>query len=200
MAFTTLGDDLKIITKLEDEPNDVGGLTAAELKAKFDEAGGIIQKFINEVLLPELENGDGAGRLGAWLNGEESSVQKSIDYLASAAAKNGNIPTGGHAGQALVKQSDGVYDARWQELFTTVDFAAADWAEGEGGEYVMTVPRSVHKRTGDTLSCLVRHLLDGALVDNTWAVAGTRSKYDGDSGDVVLVSKDAYAGSVTLFG
>lgn len=39
--------DMDIIQKLDDEPNDVGGLTASELKAKFDEAGNTIKAWIN---------------------------------------------------------------------------------------------------------------------------------------------------------
>lgn len=49
-----IGGDLNIISALDDEPNDVGGLTSAELKAKFDEAGLIIQKYINEQLIPAI--------------------------------------------------------------------------------------------------------------------------------------------------
>lgn len=51
--------DLNIIQKLDDEPNDVGGLTAAELKAKFDEAGNILKDFINDSLIPQVV-GEGA--------------------------------------------------------------------------------------------------------------------------------------------
>ena len=43
MAFTQLTNDLNIISALDDEPNDVGGLTAAQLKAKFDEGPGVIK-------------------------------------------------------------------------------------------------------------------------------------------------------------
>lgn len=46
--------DLNIIQKLDDEPNDVGGLSAAELKAKFDEAGNIIKGYINDSLIPQV--------------------------------------------------------------------------------------------------------------------------------------------------
>ena len=49
-----LDGDLNIIQKLDDEPNDVGGLTSAELKAKFDESGNIIKKYINETLIPAI--------------------------------------------------------------------------------------------------------------------------------------------------
>lgn len=50
--------DLDIIQKLDDEPNDVGGLSAAELKAKFDEAGNTIKDFINESLIPQVVGAD----------------------------------------------------------------------------------------------------------------------------------------------
>ena len=54
LSITLLNGDLNIIQKLDDEPNDVGGLTSDELKAKFDESGLTIQKYINETLVPEL--------------------------------------------------------------------------------------------------------------------------------------------------
>lgn len=64
MALPTFNDDLAIISKLDDLPNDVGGLTATELKAKFDEAAGAIQTYINGTLLPYLESISAAGDLG----------------------------------------------------------------------------------------------------------------------------------------
>lgn len=54
----SLTKDLDIIQKLDDEPNDVGGLSAAELKAKFDEAGNTIKDFINESLIPQVVGAD----------------------------------------------------------------------------------------------------------------------------------------------
>lgn len=47
--------DLNIIQKLGDEPNTDNNLNAAELKEKFDEAANIIQRYINEVLIPYTE-------------------------------------------------------------------------------------------------------------------------------------------------
>lgn len=64
MALPILNDDLAVISKLDDLPNDVGGLTAAELKAKFDEAAGAIQTYINDTLLPYLESISAAGDIG----------------------------------------------------------------------------------------------------------------------------------------
>lgn len=53
-----LTKDLDIIQKLDDEPNDVGGLSAQELKAKFDEAGNTIKEFINDSLIPQVIGAD----------------------------------------------------------------------------------------------------------------------------------------------
>lgn len=58
LEIQMLDGDLNIIQKLDDEPNDVGGLTSAELKAKFDEGGNIIKKYINETLIPAVLTDD----------------------------------------------------------------------------------------------------------------------------------------------
>lgn len=54
MAFTQFTKDMEIIGKLSDTPNVDDGLTAAQLKAKFDEGGEAIKEYLNGVLLPEL--------------------------------------------------------------------------------------------------------------------------------------------------
>lgn len=53
-VITNFFKDMDIIAKLDDQPNEVGGLTAAELKAKFDEGGKAIQDYINNTLIPEV--------------------------------------------------------------------------------------------------------------------------------------------------
>ena len=86
MALTKLAADMAIIQKLEDEPNDTGGLSAAELKAKFDEGGEAVKEWINETLIPELEeNGvleitrtDGTSMKYLRLN-EDHVLESSID-------------------------------------------------------------------------------------------------------------------------
>ena len=54
MSIPTLNTDLSIIQKLDDYPNDIGGLSAAQLKAKFDEGVLALQTYINTVLIPAL--------------------------------------------------------------------------------------------------------------------------------------------------
>lgn len=85
MAFTKFNEDMEIIAKLSDEPNDADGLTAAELKARFDLAGKLLKQFLNEVLLTELGGAGGAGSIGVGpVNGtaQGETVQAALDSLA----------------------------------------------------------------------------------------------------------------------
>ena len=64
------------ISLLDDLPNAVGGLSAAELKARFDKAGGDIQTFLNETLIPAIEQmgvAEGTAR--------DEAIQAAIDAL-----------------------------------------------------------------------------------------------------------------------
>ena len=57
MAIPKMTDDLNIIQALSDLPNSEDGLSAQELKEKFDAAGLSIQKYINEKLIPSARPG-----------------------------------------------------------------------------------------------------------------------------------------------
>ena len=78
LEITMLDGDLNIIQALDDEPNDVGGLTSAELKAKFDEAGNTIKTYINETLIPEIltEEATEAARAAAEAQREANENQR----------------------------------------------------------------------------------------------------------------------------
>lgn len=88
MALPTLSNDLNIVSKLDDQPNDVGGLTAAQLKAKFDEASGLIKTYINDTLLPYLEGTLGAGGIGITT---VSGIQAATNVQDALAALEANI-------------------------------------------------------------------------------------------------------------
>lgn len=51
-----LTDDVEVIQKLGRRPNSDDGLTEAGFKAKFDEAGIAIKKFINEKVVPAIND------------------------------------------------------------------------------------------------------------------------------------------------
>jgi hypothetical protein len=55
MAFTQFTYDMDVIAKLSDSPNVDDGLTASQLKAKFDEGGKAVKDYINNVLLVEAQ-------------------------------------------------------------------------------------------------------------------------------------------------
>lgn len=80
--ITNFLKDMDIISALNDQPNDVGGLTAAELKAKFDEGGKAIQEYINHTLIPEI--------LG--LEATESQRQSNEAQRIAAEAERATIP------------------------------------------------------------------------------------------------------------
>lgn len=54
MAITLFNKDVENVSQLSDLPNSEQGLTAAQLKAVFDQAGVDIKYFINTSLIPEL--------------------------------------------------------------------------------------------------------------------------------------------------
>lgn len=54
MALSKFEKDMAIISALDDEPNDVGGLSAEQLKAKFDEGGQAIKEFLNNKHFADL--------------------------------------------------------------------------------------------------------------------------------------------------
>jgi len=55
MALTKLSSDLNNISHLDTEPNDIGGLSAEQLKAKFDEGPNAIKAYINDTLTKEID-------------------------------------------------------------------------------------------------------------------------------------------------
>lgn len=103
VLLTKLTDDLNIIALLDNEPNDVGGLSAEELKAKFDEGSLIIQKYINEVLIPELAGENGAANIGIAtvpaLTGAETvqaaleAIERQMAEMTQGSVADGSIIT-----------------------------------------------------------------------------------------------------------
>lgn len=91
--FTQLTDDLAIIAALATLPNQTDGLTASQLKAKFDEASGLIKTFLNSTLISELEAQGASSKLGAVVGGAGSNIQAFID--AVEAAGTGTLPPSG---------------------------------------------------------------------------------------------------------
>lgn len=90
MALTPLSDDLNIIAALHDEPNVDDGLTAAQLKAKFDESGNKIKTYINGTLkdfVEDLENGTGLA------DGSVTEPKLAANSVSTRTIIDGNVTT-----------------------------------------------------------------------------------------------------------
>jgi microcystin-dependent protein len=88
--FTQLTSSMAIVAALATLPNQTDGLTDAQLKAKFDEAAGLIKTYLNSTLISELEASGAAAKLGASVGGSSSNIQAFID--AVEAAGTGSLP------------------------------------------------------------------------------------------------------------
>ena len=97
MALTPFNEDIEIISKLSDLPNDTEGISPAELKERFDRAGKLLKEYINGVLLTELGGASAAANLGVGaVNGTDmgATIQAVLDALAAqiVEATLGTIP------------------------------------------------------------------------------------------------------------
>jgi len=110
MALTKFEENMDIIAALDDEPNDVGGLSAAELKAKFDEGGKALQDYINNTLLPALDNA-----------GVERTVllpllNAGFKYMRLNSDGALEVSTDGTAWQATASSGHLIYDKAGQQM------------------------------------------------------------------------------------
>lgn len=104
MSIPTLDTDLSIVQKLDDYPNDVGGLSAAELKAKFDAGSLAIQNYINNVLIPALAAANLAFTPTVGVNA--STIQAAIENVQAqlSSVSLGSIPNNTIGMEKLTKQ------------------------------------------------------------------------------------------------
>lgn len=84
MAIPKFEDDLRIISKLGDNPGTDNGYTTQEFREAFDKAPLLIQKFINEVLIPAAN---------ASSSPEEGLSMKGPINMNGQAIKGLNAPT-----------------------------------------------------------------------------------------------------------
>lgn len=173
-SFTNLTTDLDVIQKLDDLPNAVGGLSAADLKAKFDEAANAVKDYINTVLLAQLQaetSGQaGANRIGisgiVGLTGT-NNVQDALAaiYAAALAAQAGTILDGS------------ISTAKLADLAVTAAKLAADAVTGQkiaaGAVDNSKCDFSAGLTVGGNLTQQGKIILDSDCYGNTLPAAGT---------------------------
>lgn len=138
MALDRLEKNMGIISTLDDEPNDVGGLSAKELKEKFDEAGEAVKDYLNNTLLPSIEGQDGAASIGAkpFEGVDGTTVQEQIEQINEKIGDVvlGQIPDGSITPEKLAGGIRSYY--RY--------FKAEEWMVSSGGAK-LKIQASVHK-------------------------------------------------------
>lgn len=129
LEIQLLDGDLNIIQKLDDEPNDVGGLTSAELKAKFDESGNIIKKYINETLIPAVV-ADGAT--------EEHRAEAEAARVAAEQTRQSNEETR-QANEAKRQSAENARDV-WENYDASKAYVVGNKVAYGGSSYLCIKP------------------------------------------------------------
>lgn len=100
MSLPNFTEDMDIISKLTDEPNLDDGMTAAEFKEKFDEAGNKIKTWINSTLKNAIDDLI-AGRSLA--SGAVTSAKLAANAVTSAKIADGAVTEGKLAAGAVTQ-------------------------------------------------------------------------------------------------
>jgi hypothetical protein len=97
MSLPRFNEDVENISALGDRPNDSNGLTAAELKARFDKAVVDLKTWLNNTFIPALEANTAAGNIGIDdITGvEASNIQAALSVLKSQLEDVREAATGG---------------------------------------------------------------------------------------------------------
>lgn len=172
LTITLLEGDLNIIQALDDEPNDVGGLTAQELKAKFDEGPNKIKKYLNETLAPELlaeaaveaqraENEAGrqaaeaarataeSARVAAEAQREASAETLKAALEASVGETERGVTAAVESLEARVEAREAALE-RWEGYDGAADYVPGNKVSFEGSSYVNMAACTGVAPTGST--------------------------------------------------
>ena len=196
MSIPTLDTDLSIIQKLDDYPNDIGGLSAAQLKAKFDEGVLALQTYINTVLIPALIASNVSFTPTAAINAE--TVQAAIENVQAqlAGISAGTIPnntvgmekltktvqnaiaSGGGAAAAVTALSETVAQNVAATNENTTAIAAINTANVNRDAEIAKIGDKAEKSQGATFVLTVAGWADGkqtvAIMDSSTLIAFPR--------------------------
>ena len=187
IEITLLDGDLNIIQALDDEPNDVGGLTSAELKAKFDEGTNKIKEYINGTLIPEIltEEATEAARASAEAQREANEKQR---------IKNEN---------ARIAEEQARDTAESARADAETERAAAESARNnaeQARESAEQQRQDAETQRQDLETGYVAQSENGAKASESWAVGGTGIREDEETNNAKYWAgyAQAQAESVTV--
>ena len=92
MAIERFTGNVKVHENLPDQPNDIDGYSAEQMKELFDRPGVLIKQWLNEVLLPGLKASNLAFSPVSGINAQ--TIQEAIENVQRQAAEavSGSIP------------------------------------------------------------------------------------------------------------
>ena len=135
MSIPKMEQDVEIIQKLSDLPNTTDGLTAQELKAKFDEAAKLVKAFLNEVLIPAIQanNIPFEGNIDVPAENVQDAilqVQQNMRDVAAGSIVNGSVTKEKLSAELLARVYGGL---PWVSMKTpdSSDNVAADFPIGQ---------------------------------------------------------------------
>lgn len=142
MAFTQFTEDMEVISKLSDTPNVDDGLTAAQLKAKFDQAPRAIKTYINNVLLQEAAEKPSFSGVVKASGGKYVAATAGTDYQSPLGS--GDITTDMMAADAVAPYAAQLQTARTITIQdSSGSFVSAGVSFDGSGNIVLTLPDSV---------------------------------------------------------
>lgn len=135
MAIPKFTKDVEVIQKLPDLPNATEGLTAEQLKAKFDEAAKLVKEFLNDQLIPAIVANQIPFDKTEAIDAENIQnaiveVQKQVRDAASGTIVNGSVTKEKLSAELLAR----VYGGRpWVSMKTpdSGDNVASDFPIGQ---------------------------------------------------------------------
>lgn len=135
MAVSNFNDDLNIIAGLGNNPNSDNNLSDEQLKSTFDKSGLLIQKFLNEILIPavnRIENAVGFKGTHKELTGRDAESQHPMSAITGLV-------------EALEKASKSASDAmgvaveKTSVVTETVTLLASGWVNNENSIQVRII-------------------------------------------------------------
>lgn len=163
MALDRFNENMDIIGGLGDDPKLDDGLSTPQFKSVFDKAGLLIQKFLNEKLIPQIENfldeGTVLGKIAEALSGKldktggtmEGPINMNGQTLSglNAPTQNDHAANKGYVDQQvkeaaprnLLDNSDfrNPVNQRGQTSYTSVTYGLDRWKTNMGANMTVTV-------------------------------------------------------------
>ena len=193
MSIPNFYGDVKVISKLSDLPNANDGLSAEELKARFDEAAVMLKQYINETLVPAIQAANVPFQSSTTIAADNVqaailAVQEQIRDAVTGTLVNGSVTTEKLAEDLLERVFGGLAWVGMDEP-TANDDAAAGFPVGQ----MWLRPQfSLVNHAGGSWTGNGCSVSDGVVTGNQTSSVATcsQSLAIGNAGDKVLVLFD----------